>query len=446
MKKALFSLAMIIALLLTACGSQPATTAPAAAPTTAPAAPPADSGSKPASAPVEITFSMWGAPEELTVWKQIVTDFEAANPNIKVNVEVSDWDAYWDKLKTQLAAGTPPDVFAMDAPLYLDYQTRDVLLNIQPYIDKNPDMLKDVYPQTLEAYKTADGYYGLPRDFQTIVLFYNKDMFDKAGVAYPTADWTWDDLRAAAKKLTLDTNGDGKIDQYGFVFDQWDMEPGWSEALWSYGGDILSADHTKTLIGEPKARQAWQLLNDMVFVDKSTPDANTIGQYGNDLFQAGVAAMTPLGHWVVPGYNTAGFKYDVTPMPKGPAGQATSVNSAGFVVAKASKNPDAAFAFIQFAISKDGQTRLAELGFACPVLKSVAEGPAFLEQKGSSLNQKVFLDSLAFAHMKPVFKGYDEWASTIGDGMGAVWRGEAELNPTLDDIVKQADAVLAKNK
>ena len=445
MKRILFSLVMVMAMLLTACGAQTAN-APTPVPTSAPTASPTDSGGQVAGAPVEITFSMWGAPEELTVWKQIVADFEAANPNIKVNVEVSDWDSYWSKLKTQLAAGTPPDVFAMDAPLYLDYQSRGVLLNLQPYIDKNPDMLTDVYPQTLAAYKTPDGYYGLPRDFQTIVLFYNKDMFDKAGVAYPSADWSWDDLRAAAKKLTKDTNGDGKTDQYGFIFDQWDMEVGWSEALWSYGGDIINADHTKTLIGEPKARQAWQLLNDMVFVDKSVPDANTIGQYGGDLFQAGVAAMTPMGHWAVPGYNTAGFKFDVVPMPKGPAGQATSVNSAGFVVSKASKNPDAAFAFIQFAISKAGQTRLAELGFAVPVLKTVAESPLFLEQKGSSLNQKVFLDSLAFAHMKPVFKGYDEWASTVGDGMGAVWRGEAELNATLDDIVSQADAVLAKNK
>jgi multiple sugar transport system substrate-binding protein len=426
MKKILFSLTVIAVLLLSACGSKPSSTT--------------------SIGPASITFSAWGAPEELTVWKQIVADFEAAYPNIKVNVEVSDWDSYWDKLKTQLAANTPPDIFAMDAPLYLDYKSRGVLLNLQPYIDKDPNMLKDVYPQTLEAYKTPDGYYGLPRDFQTIVLFYNKDMFDAAGVAYPTAEWTWNDLQIAAKSLTKDINGDGKIDQYGFIFDQWDMEPGWSEALWSYGGDIISADHTKTLIGEPAARQAWQLLHDMVFVDKSVPDANTISQYGGDLFQAKVAAMTPIGHWAVPGYNTGGFKYDVAPMPKGPAGRATSVNSAGFVVAKASKQAEAAFAFIKFVLSQAGQTRLAELGFACPVLKTVAESPVFLQQKGSTLNQKVFLDSLAFAHIKPVFKGYDEWASTVGDGMGAVWRGEAELNPTLDQIVKDADAALAKNK
>lgn len=427
MKIKLFALIVVVSLILTACsgGKTTSTTAP--------------------GAKAEITFSMWGAPEELTVWNQIVTDFEAANPNIKVNVEVSDWDSYWNKLKTQLAGGTPPDVFAMDAPLFLDYQSRDVLLNLQPYIDKNPDMLKDVYPQTLTAYKTPDGYYGLPRDFQTIVLFYNKDMFDKADVAYPTADWTWEDLRAASKKLTTEAGADGKK-QYGFIFDQWDMEVGWSEALWAYGGDILNSDHTKTLIGEPSARQAWQLLHDMVFVDQSVPDANTTAQYGEDLFQAGIAAMTPMGHWAVPGYDTAGFKYDVAPMPKGPAGQATSVNSAGFVVSKVSKNPDAAFAFIQFAISVAGQTRLAELGFACPVLKSVAESPTFLQQKNSTLNQQVFLDSLAFAHMKPVFKGYDEWASVVGDGMGAVWRGEAQLNPTLDEVVKQADDVLTKNK
>ena len=436
MNKLVSVLLLGLMVILTACSPAPAATSAAPA---AQATQPAASG----GAPVEISFSAWGAPEELAVWKQIVSDFEAANPQIKVSIEVADWDSYWDKLKTLLAANTPPDLFAMDAPLFLDYQSRGVLLNLQPYLDKNPDMLNGIYPQTLQAYKLADGYYGLPRDFQTIVLFYNKDMFDAAKVAYPTADWTWDDLRAAAKKLTTTVNGK---QQFGFYFDEWDMEPGWSEALWAYGGDIVSADHTKTLVGTPKSRKGWQLLHDMVFVDKSTPNSNTVTQYGSDLFQASIAAMTPIGHWAVPGYNTSGFKYDVAPMPKGPAGQATSVNSAGFVVAKASKHPEEAFKFIQYVLSEKGQSRLADLGFACPVLKSVAESPTFLQQKGSSLNQKVFLDALAYAHMKPVFKGYDEWASAVGDGMGPVWSGDAELNPTLDMIVKDADAVLAKNQ
>ncbi len=430
MKYRLLVLVVVASLLLAACGGG---TAPAA---TQPAA---------GGAPAEISMMMWGDPAELEVWNQIVADFHTAHPNITVKVDVSDWDSYWTKLKTLLSAGTPPDVFAMDAPLYLDYQSRGVLLNLQPYLDKNPDMLKGVYPQTLEAYKTPDGMFGLPRDFQTIVLFYNKDMFDAAGVAYPTAAWTYDDLRKAAKQLTKDTNGDGKIDQFGFYSDLWDMELIWSEAIWAYGGDILNADRTKTLIAEPKARPAWQLFHDMMFADKSWPDSNQVLEYGGDPFLAGVAAMTTIGHWAVPGYAEVHFKWDVAPMPKGPAGQATSVNSAGFVVGKASKNPDAAFEFLKYVLSEPAQKRLAELGFACPVLKSVAESDAFLKQS-TPVDHKVFLDSLAFAHMKPVFKGYDEWSSAIGDGMALIWTGEAELDPTLADAVKAADEVLAKSK
>ncbi len=424
MKSRLLVLVMIVSLVLTACGGA---NAPAAS-----------------NAPATISMMMWGDPAELEVWNQIVADFHQAKPNITVKVEVSDWDSYWTKLKTLLSASTPPDVFAMDAPLYLDYQSRGVLLNLQPYLDKNPDMLNGVYPQTLEAYKTSDGMYGLPRDFQTIVLFYNKDMFDAAGVKYPTADWTYDDLRTAAKQLTK-VGADGKTTQFGFYSDLWDMELIWSEGIWAYGGDIINADHTKTLIADPKAHEAWQLFHDMMFEDKSWPDSTTAGEYGGDPFLAGVAAMTTIGHWAVPGYADANFKWDVAPMPKGPAGQATSVNSAGFVVGKASKSPDAAFEFLKYVLSEPAQKRLAELGFACPVLKSVAESDSFLKQK-TQIDQKVFLDSLTFAHMKPVFKGYDEWSSAIGDGMAPIWTGEAELDPTLDASVKAADDVLANNQ
>jgi multiple sugar transport system substrate-binding protein len=397
-----------------------------------------------AQGPAEITFMMWGAPEELAVWQAVVDDFQKANSNITVKVDVSDWDSYWTKLNTLIAGNTPPDVFAMDAPLYLDWQSRGALLNLQPYIDANPGFLDGFYPQTLTAYKLPDGYYGLPRDFQTIVLFYNKDMFDAAGVEYPNADWTYDDLMAAAKALTKDNDGDGKIDQYGFWTDTWDMELFWSEAIWAYGGQIISDDHSKTLIGEGGAREAWAFI-DSLYKEGVMPTPTSSEEFGDDLFQPKVAAMTTVGHWAVPGYVQAGINFDVAPMPKGPAGQATSVNSAGFVVSKDSKNAEAAFEFIKFALSEAGQKRLAELGFAIPVLKSVAEGDSYLKQPGQ-LNQQVFLDALGFAQMKPVFKGYEEWAGVVGDGMTPVFDGEAELDATLDEVVTGADEVLAANQ
>lgn len=420
MKKLLFVI-VVASMLLAACGGAPA-----------------------ADKATEVTFMMWGAPEELAVWQAVVDDFHSANPSITVKVDVSDWDSYWTKLNTLIAGGTPPDVFAMDAPLFLDWQSRGALLNLQPYIDKTPGFLDGFYPQTLTAYKTADGYYGLPRDFQSIVLFYNKDMFDAANLAYPTADWTYDDLLTAAKALTLDKDGDGKTDQFGLWTDTWDMELFWSEAIWAYGGEIISGDHTRTLIGEGGARDAWAYI-DSLYKAGVMPSPTTAGEYGDDLFQSKMSAMTTIGHWAVPGYVQAGLNFDVVPMPAGPSGKATSVNSAGFVVSKASKNADAAFEFIKFALGEAGQKRLAELGFAIPVLKSVAESDAYLKQPGS-LNQQVFLDSISFARTKPVFKGYEEWAGVVGDGLTPVFDGDAELNATLDEVVKAADEILSKNK
>lgn len=396
-----------------------------------------------AQEPTEITYMMWGSPEELAVWQTIVDEFQAQNPGIKVNVDVSDWDSYWEKLRTLFAGGTPPDVFAMDAPLFPDWQSRGVLLNLQPYIDAAPGFLDEFYPVTLEAYKRDDGYYGLPRDFQTIVLFYNKDMFDAAEMEYPTNEWTMEDLRAAALKLTKDTNGDGVIDQWGFTTDLYDMELFWSEAIWGFGGDVISEDRTQTLIGEPAARDAWHFLSDMVLVDKSVPDPNQTAQFGNDVFAAGAAAMTTIGHWVVPQYSQLNFTWDVAAMPAGPKAHVTSVNSAGFVVANASQHPDAAWELVKFALSSNGQSRLTELGFALPVLKSVAESPVYLEQKSAPINHQVFLDALEYAHVKPSFKGYEEWASVVGDGLFTAFTGERPIDEALDEIVPGADDVLA---
>jgi len=438
MKKHLVIL-VVFALALAACGAQP-TQAPGASTSPLPSTTQAAAGE-----PVELTFMAWGAPEELDVWQQIADGFHAINPNTTVKMDVSDWDSYWTKLDTLYAGGTPPDVFAMDAPMYLDWQSRGVLLNLQPYIDATPGFLDGFYPEPLKGYKLADGYYGLPRDFQTIVMFYNKDMLDAAGVAYPQQGWTWDDLRAMAKTLALDTNGDGKTEQWGFSCDLWDMELCWSEAIWSYGGDVISADYTKTLIGEPMARQAWQMFWDMIFTDKSMPDTIVASEFGGDLFQPGAVALYPMGHWAIPGYAGSGFNWDVAPMPSGPGGQVTSVNSAGFVVAQASKHPEAAWEFVKYALSADGQTRLTELGLAIPVLRSVAES-TFLEQQvgGRSINQRVFLDAVAYAHLKPIFKGYTLWADAVGNGIAPIWSGEAELGPTLDLVVVDADKVLAE--
>jgi multiple sugar transport system substrate-binding protein len=392
-----------------------------------------------------ITYQLWGSPQEGEVWNKVADAFEALHPDIKVDVEVADWDSYWEKLRVLMAGGTPPDVFAMDAPLYMDWQSRSVLLNLQPYIDKDPSVLDGVYPITLQAYKTPDGYFGLPRDFQTIVLYYNKDMFDAAGVAYPTEDWTYADLRDAAKKLTLDKDGDGTTDQWGFWDGGYDMEPFWGSLVWAHGGDVIDVAAGKTLIGSPEATAAFQLLADMWLTDKSMPTEQQLAQYGYDGFLSGVAAMGVSGHWSVPEYSTVAFKWDIAPMPQGPAGRATGVNSAGFVIAKDSKNPDAAWEFVKYAFSDAGQTELAKVGLAIPVREAVASSPAYLEQ-ATKIDHSLFVKALDYAHVKPVFRGYEEWSTAVGDALNLIWTEQMSVEDGLAEAVAGGDDALARNK
>jgi multiple sugar transport system substrate-binding protein len=402
--------------------------------------------SQAAFAATQITYQLWGSPAEAEVWKKIVTAFEAENPDIDVTVEVSDWDSYWEKLRVLFAGGTPPDLFAMDAPLYPDWQSRGVLLNLQPLIDKDPKVLEGIYPLTMEAYKTPDGIYGLPRDFQTIVLYYNKDMFDAAKAGYPNDKWTYADFRDAAKKLTIDKDDDGKSDQWGFWAEALDPEPYWGAVIWAHGGDIVDIKAGKTLINSEGAKAGFQFIADMLLGDKSMPTEEQLQQYGSDGFLAGVSAMGVSGHWSVPDYSTVAFKWDVAPMPIGPAGRKTGVNSAGFVIAKDTKNPDAAWAFLKFATGEVGQSELAKTGLAIPIRESVAKSPAYLQQAGPAINHQMFVDALVYANMKPVFKGYEEWSAAVGDALHGAWSGQNDLAAALEDAVAGGDEALAKNK
>lgn len=395
-----------------------------------------------AAAQTELTYMMWGDPPEIAVWETLVADFEAAHPDISVKVEVSDWDSYWDKLRVLAAGGDAPDVFAMDAPLFPDWQARGAFLDLSPFVAADPAALDGIYEGPLSSYRLADGsLWGLPRDFQTIVLYYNADMFAAAGVEPPTPDWTLDDLRAAAKALTLDTDGDGATDQWGLATEFYDMEPFWGPAVYANGGDIVSEDGTQTLLTQGPARDAFALVNGLLNEDRSTMTEEDLESYGYDGFLAGVAAMTFSGHWVIPGYADLPFQWGVAPVPSGPAGRATLVNSAGIVGSATTEHPEAAWEFMRYVVSPEGQTTLASLGFAIPVQESVATGPAYLDQPVEA-DHALFVDALDYARVKPSFLGYEEWSGIVGEALNGAWTGEWSVDEALDEIDAAADDAL----
>ena len=435
----------ILALLVSACGGgtttsgAPASVAPSSPASVEPSGSAAPSDAGYTGPEATITYSIWGDPAEITNQQAVVDAFHAANPKITIKVTVSDWDTYWDKLQTGIAGGDAPDVFAMDGPLFPDYQSRDVLLDLKPYIDKSGYDLGQLADQAVGDFTTESGQFGLPRDLNVIALFYNKAMFDAAGVAYPDDTWDWAKLVENARKLTKDTNGDGKPEQWGFYTETSDMENYWSSLVWQNGGDIIATDKKSTLLGTDQAVGGLQFLQDLIWKEKVMPEPPLFAEVG-DAFEQGKAAMEANGSWQVPTFLAAGIQLGIAPLPKGPSGRATSINPTGAVVYKGSKNPDAAWEFVKYLASPPAQTKLMELKASLPANKEVLAGPYSASFDGA----KVMADAVAYAKIKPSFKGYDEFTTELQNELNdnvfnapnkTVRQAIDELLPKLNEIL-----------
>jgi multiple sugar transport system substrate-binding protein len=356
-----------------------------------------------------IEYAIWGDPTELKNQQALVAAFHASEPKITVNLVQTDWDSYWDKIKTGLAGGAASDVFAMDGPLFPDYARRDVLLDLTPYIQAEGYPLTSLNTLGVKDFTTADGkQMGLPRDLNVIALFYNKVMFDQAGIPYPDDTWDWQKLVDVAKQLTKDSNGDGKTDQWGLYTETTDMENYWSSLVWQNGGDIIAPDGKTTVLDTPQAAGGIQFLQDLIWKDKVVPDPALFAETG-DAFEQGKAAMEINGSWLVATDEAAKLNFGIAPIPKGPAGRVTSVNPTGAVIFKGSKSPDAAWAFVKYLASPEAQLKLMTLKSSIPVNTEVLTGPFATSYDGA----KVLADALSYAHLKPSFKGYDEFTTAL---------------------------------
>jgi multiple sugar transport system substrate-binding protein len=386
-----------------------------------------------------ISYAIWGDTTELANQQKIVDAFQALNPKIKVNVTVSDWDTYWPKLLTSMAGGNAPDVFLMDGPLFPDYQTRGQLLDLSPLIARDGFDTSTLADLAVKDFTAADGHlYGLPRDMSTVALYYNKTMFDAAGIPYPDATWDWAKLVDVATKLTK-TSGTTTT-QWGFYTETSDMENYWSSLVWQAGGDILSPDKKTVVIDSPQAAEGIQFLQDLIYKYKVM--AQPVPGGTGDAFENGQAAMEANGSWLVPTHLAAGIDFDVAPLPKGPAGQATSVNPTGLVVYKGTKFPDAAWELVKCYTGAQMQAEIATLKASMPANKQV-----LADQYATSFDGgRTFADALAYAHLKPSFVGFDEFSSTLQDELDTKVFNDRELSAqaALDEVTPKLQQLLGQ--
>lgn len=397
---------------------------------------------------VELKLGFYSSAQSDEKMQELIAKFEEKHPNIKVKTESSPYNQFFQKLDTQIAAESAPDLWLSDGVLVPKYAERGVLKDLTEWIQR--DLKSDEY-YGLDFNKDADGkYWGVPQGIQIAVLYYNKDMFDEAQVDYPTEDWTWDDLKAAAEKLTKDSNGKyandsafdkNKISQYGLTF--FSITEGWMTVLKSYGGGVLDESLTQSIIDSPENKAALDWIVDGM-QRELLPTPSDLKSFQSNMapFPSKAAAMRIGIYARTIDANAAELNYDVTLLPKGPEGKRFSpVIANSWVINKKVDGAvaDAAWEWVKFWATEDEvQKEWASLGEAVPVKKSVANSEQFLS--GTPANKQAFLDSFEFAGTLDVNAVWSEWVGKFNDNINRAFEGEIAV----DQAMKLADEEVQK--
>ena len=380
---------------------------------------------------VNITYYARATTDQLIIWKKVINDFMEKNPDIIVKIENVPYMEYWSKLLTMSAAGAAPDVIFMESTRLPSFVEKDNLMSIDELVAKDKDInLNDFYPVALNMSKYKEKLFGLPNDLAIICLYYNKDAFDKAGIAYPKPGWTWDDMVRMGKKLTIDKNNDGTPDQYGLTHYSWDI------AIYQSGGDVVDdvLNPKRSTFSTPAVKTALMFCRDLAFKHKIAPPP-VQQQYRTtyEMFTSGYVAMTMDGHWMVPNYRTiSSFKWDVQILPKGVKTAGLAYGSC-YSIPKGSKHPEAAWKLIKYLASREGQKALVSDGFSVPALKSIANSDVFLSPPPD--NQKAFLDMIKVGHLKAQTPRFNQLEDIWRTQLDLFWLGKA----TADTVTKKID-------
>jgi multiple sugar transport system substrate-binding protein len=382
-----------------------------------------------ADGPVTLTYGIWDKNQEPAM-RQIADAFEAANPDVTVAIELTPFSDYWTKLQTAISGGTGPDVFWMNGP------------NIQAYASNGAleplgDLDTSGYPQGLVDLYTVDGaLYGAPKDFDTIGVWYNKDLFDAAGVDYPSDDWTWDDYVATAERLT-----DPDAGVWGSAAALNDQQ-NYYNTIAQAGAEVVSADGTTTGYGTPEALTGLEFWTDQIAAGLSPTQEQMADTSPETLFTSGKVAMYWSGSWSAVAYDTndaVSDIVDVAPLPAGPQGNQSVIHGVGNVVNAGGEHKDVAARFAEFASSEEAAVIQAEAGAVIPAYDGTQQ--AWVDAM-PHFQLDVYIDALDTAVPYPASRNTSAWTSIQDEVLTQVWSGGLDAADGNTQLGEQVQAKL----
>ena len=385
------------------------------------------------SGPVTITYGIWD-PNQMPAMQKIVDAFHASHPDITVKIQLTPNTDYWTKLQTEAASGSAPDVFWMSSTRIGLYAGQGQLQSLSG----KSGFDNSKFPKSLNAIYTMDGkQYGMPKDFDTIGLWYNKKLFDAAGVKYPDASWTWQSVIDASRKLTDTAKG-----VWGIASPSWTQENLYN-TIQQAGGNVISADKKKSGLDDPKSVAGLQYALDFVTKYKTSPTAQQMTDTDpSQLFASGKVAMFTDGDWDTLTYkNAPGLSADVAPLPAGPAGKGTVINGLGNVIYARTKHSAAAWEFVKFLGGQQANRIQAASGAVIPAYNGLSDTWV---KSVPQFHLKTFIDELGSAVPYPISKNTQTWAKDTQTILDQIWAGKLSLAAGAKQAADAMNTDLAK--
>lgn len=388
----------------------------------------------------KLTVAIWDTNQQPGI-QQILDEWNKES-EIKAEVQVITWNEYWTLLEAGASGGALPDVFWMHSNQSQRYSENGLLLDLTDKINQSDKIdLNNYYNDIVKLYESDGKQFAIPKDIDTIALWYNKTMFDEAGVEYPNENWTWDDFYEASKKLTKD---DGS--QWGYAINTGNNQDSYYNIIYDYGGYVINDDKTKSGYDDPKTIQAMKLIEKMLR-EGLCPELEVISENGADvLFQSGKVAMVTQGSWMVAGFRDNEYtnkNCDVAVLPKGPDGKRVSIyNGLGWAASANGKNTEAAWSLLEYLGSKEAQLKQAQLGVTMSAYIGTSDEWV---NSVDSFNLQGHLDMLeAELVIRPYSRNTNVWEDMAIETFKGAWTGEMTMEEACKKIAENMNASLAE--
>jgi len=385
-----------------------------------------------------MTFFSYDNPE---VENEVVAQFEAAHPNIDVELELVSYNDIFTKYKTLSAGNKAPDVISMNFENLRQFATLGALAPLDDYIAKDSYDMNIYYENTVQMHNVDGVQFGLPATFSNWVLFYNKTLFDAKGVEYPSETWDWGRLVEEGQKFVSDDDSDGINDTYGYGLAWWPMY------LFLYDANVLTPDNSACGMTTPGALQAIQNYVNAQSSDGITANKEAQTAMGDwDRFVAGKLAMFPSGPWALKPFNDSitTFEWDVTHHPIGTQ-QGTFLYSNSYALSSGSENKDAAWEFLKFATGLEGTLIRQEGNFEIAATKEIAEGQFIASLDGQlPTHPEIFMEATNYGMKLPDHARLSEILDTINAELDLAVLGQKTVEQAMTDACVAVDAIIAE--